>query len=436
MRQAMKIKIKSGCPQILLLAAVLAAVVCIIANPGFILLPLYPLLNQPNTRAAALADLDGDGDLDLFLANGKNEEPWYNTAWINQLGAQGGRPGKFKSSGQKIGSREFNGLALGDVDGDGDPDALVSNTFAISLLLNQGGLQQGKAGAFAARELPIEGGDFWGGYHPLVLGDLNGDGLLDLFAANCCGGILFNDKAELLPPYGRVWLNNSNKNSYFQLPLSLTSQKLEGQGSMGAALGDLDGDGDLDVFLANAHISAVTNQSTQTNQPDTVWLNDGQGFFHDSGQRLGQNQSKSVDLGDLDGDGDLDAFVGAFTGPHQVWLNGGGIQAGDPGVFIDSGQRLENAENYNYHQSVFLGDLDGDGDLDAVVAAETSAEIWMNDGRATFHRSTQRITFGRKYALTMGELDGDGDPDLIAGYLDRDVKVWLNDGQGRFAQGG
>lgn len=298
--------------------------------------------------------------------------------------------------------------------------------------LNQGGKQKGQIGTFAERECTLSGGKSWGGHHPLALGDLNGDGLLDLLAVNCCGGVMFGETTKLLPPAGRVWLNRSNKILFTVQPLSLTSQQLEGQGSMGIALGDLDGDGDLDVFQANAYLSGEPVQADQHNLPDTIWFNDGQGVFHDSGQRLGQNESKSVALGDLDGDGDLDAFVGAFYGPHRVWLNAGGIQGGNQGTFVDSGQRLENSGNYNYKQSVFLGDLDSDGDLDAVVAASSTAELWINDGHAVFHRSIQRIVFGYIYAMTMGDLDGDGDPDLIAGNLDNNLKVWLNDGQGRF----
>ncbi|MGD2083170.1 MAG: FG-GAP-like repeat-containing protein, partial [Chromatiales bacterium] len=87
-----------------------------------------------------------------------------------------------------------------------------------------------------------------------------------------------------------------------------TGQALGLYNSWGAALGDLDDDGDVDAFVANA------------GEPNRVWLNDGAGNYADSGMELGAENSFAVALGDLDGDRDLDAFV-ANSGNDTVWIN-------------------------------------------------------------------------------------------------------------------
>ena len=136
----------------------------------------------------------------------------------------------------------------------------------------------------------------------------------------------------------------------------------------GMAIGDVDGDGDLDAFMGHPG----------TRQP--VWLNDGTGVYSDSEQRLASLAGSDVALGDVDGDGDLDAFmaVGDWTGSgDRLWLNDG------QGFFIDSGLPLSAA----FSAAVELGDLDGDGDLDAfVVHGELGQEsgggipneVWLN----------------------------------------------------------
>ena len=75
-------------------------------------------------------------------------------------------------------------------------------------------------------------------------------------------------------------------------------------------MGDVDHDGDLDAAIANL------------NQPNRIWLNNGQGNFVLSENNVGNAASLSVRLGDLDGDGDLDAFFANFNQPDRIWLNG------------------------------------------------------------------------------------------------------------------
>jgi hypothetical protein len=80
------------------------------------------------------------------------------------------------------------------------------------------------------------------------------------------------------------------------------------------SLGDVDGDGDLDALVG-----------TGLAQANVVWLNNGSGIFADSGQRLGYAASRAVALGDVNGDGSLDAVIGEANGlGSKVWLNNAG----------------------------------------------------------------------------------------------------------------
>ena len=72
--------------------------------------------------------------------------------------------------------------------------------------------------------------------------------------------------------------------------------------------------------ITNGHLDLVAGN---TLQGDRVWLNDGVGNLSDSGQALGVSNSYAVALGDVDGDGDLDALVMSGAGPAKLWLNGG-----------------------------------------------------------------------------------------------------------------
>lgn len=357
----------------------------------------------PGTRGIALADLDGDGDLDAFLANGRHEDSEPNTVLFND-GA-----GRFYDSGQRLGQAESSSVVLHDFDMDGDVDALVSNFWGEYYWNDGGGFfkQSQEVDLPAVNGLPV-------GRWRFRPADLNNDGRIDLFLSGCCGGGLHSDSGGMTPlnTYNTVWLSVDDR-----LP-RYSGQRFGAGGSEMADLADLDGDGDLDAFTANsAHLDETAEPVDY--DPNMVWLNDGQGAFTDSGQKLGGQRSYAIALGDLDGDGDSDAFVGN-RGQDEIWLNDG--QAG----FTNSGQALAD----RLTRFLYLADLDGDSDLDAFTGDDKRGQIWLNDGRGIFTDSGQVFRYGRHHAVALGDIDGDGDVDTVAGEIDS-IRVWFNDGSGR-----
>ncbi|MBN1661043.1 MAG: VCBS repeat-containing protein [Anaerolineae bacterium] len=350
--------------------------------------------------ALALGDLDGDGDLDAIIGHAEDGQ-----------GVTAGEMGEFNqvlindgtgqySHRQWLGSKLATGVVeIGDLDGDGDLDVFFGNDNGQSdqVWFNNGLAYFEDSGQ---RLGSLDTND-------VALGDLDGDGDLDTLIVDQVGRA------------SQVWLNDGS--GY----LTYSGYSIESQdyNQCGIEIGDVDNDGDPDAILS---VSSVGGNQ--------VWLNDGMGHFSDSGQRLGQGSLTSdAKLQDLDQDGDLDAFIVNRTDylhhqGNQVWINDG------TGHFFDSGQNL-GATGDKSRTSVSLGDLDGDQDLDAYVTLTNnqSDEVWLNNGDGTFVSSEQTLPPTSNQKVSLGDLDCDGDIDAFFVGSDQ-IGTWLNQNV-VFAQG-
>lgn len=188
---------------------------------------------------------------------------------------------------------------------------------------------------------------------------------------------------------------------------------LDESDSYGLALGDLDGDTDLDMVVANY------------DQPNRVYfneLNDVANTITDSGQTLGNNQSTSVALGDLDGDTDLDMVVANYNQPNKIYFNNGA------GMMTDSAQSLGNGKSF----AVVLLDIDNNGSLDIVFANADgeSNRIFLNNGAGVMSDSMQDLGAFDTYGIAVGDMDGDGSLDLAMANYNQGNKIYLNNGAG------
>ena len=178
-------------------------------------------------------------------------------------------------------------IAWGDLDGDGDVD-YFGKRWGKGYIVQ---LNDGNGQFYEGWQMDDDQSTLGG----IALADFDNDGDLDALVLNG-----FRDTGSF---FSRLFWNDSTAQ------FTDSGQILNKTQGADLAVGDLDLDGSLDVFIANMDLL------------NEVWLNDGSGRFRDSGLRLEGNHSTKPSLGDLDGDRDLDVFVGSLMSQPQIWFN-------------------------------------------------------------------------------------------------------------------
>ena len=312
--------------------------------------------------AVAVGDFNGDGKLDLAVANeGSN-----NVSII-----LGNGDGTFQAAVDYGAESNPDSVAVGDFRGDGKLDLVVANDGSnnVSILLGNGDGTFQAAVNYGVGSAPTS----------VAVGDFNGDGKLDLVVAN----ELSNNVSILL----------GNGDGTFQAAVNYGA----GMTLFWVAVGDFNGDGKLDLAVADAVSDYVS-----------VLLGNGDGTFKTAVPYVAGLEPFSLAVADFNGDGKLDLAVANLENDYVSILLGNGN-----GTFKAAVNYVTGIEP----TSVAVADFNGDGRLDLVVGGVNSdnvnvVSVLLGNGDGTFQAAVNYGTGSLPYSVAVGDFNGDGRLDL------------------------
>ncbi|MES2946612.1 MAG: FG-GAP-like repeat-containing protein, partial [Pseudomonadota bacterium] len=270
---------------------------------------------------------------------------------------------------------------------------------------------------------PITASPFGLGPVPLyaspALGDIDGDGDLDAFIGEGDGNTL-------------VYLNTGSASSPAFALLGMNVYGLADAGSVAnPALADIDADGDLDLFIGEVNGNTLVYLNTGSASTPAFVLSGTN--LYGLGDVGGQASPSFVDI---DGDGDLDAFIGNYDGLTLLYRNTG--NASNPAFVLDSTDY--GLSDVDAVASPVFADVDGDGDVDALIGNRDGYTLfYRNDGSASIPSFVLDGSFTRlngfagpgsfnRASTTLADIDADGDLDALVGGAFGNTVIYLNTG--------
>ena len=389
-----------------------------------------------NAFSVAVKDVNGDGKPDLVVANVCATSNCSTGGAVSVLLGNG--DGTFQAAkSYGSGGQDAYSVAVEDVNGDHKPDLLVTNYCADSNCSTEGsvGVLLGNGdGTFRAA---VTYGS--GGFHTVsvTVGDVNGDGKPDLLVTNDC---VDQDCAT-----GNVGVLLGNGNGTFQAAVTYASG---GEEPESAAVADVNGDGKLDLLVANA----ICAPGCATGSVG-VLLGNGDGSFQSAvTYDSGGFGAESVAAMDVNGDGNPDLLVA------NTCVTDGAFNCvnGSVGVLLGNGDGTFQAPvSYGSDgtgaASVAVRDVNGDGNPDVLVANACgnngnygcmigSLGVLLGNGNGTFQAAVNYTSGGYEPdSVAVRDVNGDGNPDLVvasrcdnSGNCNGVVGVLLGNGDGTF----
>jgi uncharacterized protein (DUF2141 family) len=362
------------------------------------------------TSFPALGDFDGDGDFDLVAGDTFNELRYFEnlgTDLVERTGSDDPISG--------LGPLYRTAPAFADLDGDGDLDMITGESGGTFVYAKNTGPPGSPAyAAQTGTNNPLNGQVAGFGKSMPALGDLDGDGLVDMISGESTGTLLY-------------FKNTGTSTGPAFTPITGTANPLNGQdvGTRSApALGDVDGDGDLDLVVGRYTGTFAYYKNIGSSGGLPIFSGPLTGTANPFNGLTTPHVYSSPTLKDIDGDGDLDLVAGDFDGNFSYFENTGSATAPAFVQRTGSANPLDGVEvgGTNNYSTPALADLDQDGDFDVVSGSGEGGFFFYENTilRPTpIYLGPNPIPFAGKHVASFstvaaGDLDGDGDPDFVA----------------------